>query len=81
MDFVILDEVLTALSFITPFILYGGMICVLSINKNSGLNDHQFHNRILRLKELLRCKCFLDRLHSVNHKPNNNLFHRINNHR
>jgi hypothetical protein len=79
MDFVILDKVLTTFSFITPFILYGGIIFVLSLNKSCGICN------ILSLKEYLLFKRFLDELHMRTHKnyakPTDNLSHRINNHR
>jgi hypothetical protein len=85
-EIVILDKVLSALSFITPFILYGGIIFVLSTNiSSSGLCYQYFHRIILRFKEYLLIKGFLNRFDVTNDKhytkPISNLFHRINNHR
>jgi hypothetical protein len=69
MDFVILDKALTTLSFITPFILYGGMLLVLSMNKSSyDLCGQYFHSLILGLKEYLLFKRFLNGLHMGDHK-------------
>ena len=86
MDFVILDKVLTALSFITPFMLYGGMIFVLSVNRGlSELCDQYYHGLILRLEKYLLLKGFLNSFDVTDDKhypkPTSNLFHRIDNHR
>lgn len=86
MDFVILDKALTALSFITPFMLYGGIIFVLSVNKGvSQLCDKYFHGLISRLEKYSRLKGFLNSFDVIDDKyytkPTSNFFHRINNHR
>lgn len=87
MDFIVLDKVLTTLSFITPFMLYAGMILALSMNTQSYKLCYQyFHRFIFRLKEdLLLNKRFLERLHMKDHKNHtksaSKLFHRINQHR
>jgi hypothetical protein len=86
MDFVVLNQMLTTLSFITPFMLYSGMIFVLSVDKRlCELCDQYLHSLTLRFKEDLLFKRFLDRLHVGDHKYHtksaSNLFHHINNHR
>ncbi|WP_017531454.1 MULTISPECIES: hypothetical protein [Pelosinus] len=85
-DIVTLDKVLGTLSFITPFLLYGGMVFVLAVNERVSELYHQyFQGLILRLKEYLLLKGFQSSHNVTNDKhytkSTNNQLHRINNHR
>lgn len=53
-DIVILDKALTTLSFITPFLLYGGIIMILASNNSPGLSQQCLQPFMIWLKDAIQ---------------------------